>query len=497
MNTVLGIEFIKFFDDATQDVAAEGPWLLHLDGHRSHMTLEFLLYAKDHNIIVLGYPPHCTHILQGLDVVVFSPLECAYALHATKFYETTHNAVDKAEFLTILGMAVDDAITESNILLAWRKTGLHPVDPSVITPEMLTPSKVFAPEETFPVPPSSPIQGVVAAFKQMHIGSTPPTVSPLLGPSLSDFSNPISSSPHDRHNFPSHLHPVPDAITSLSSGPVESPPLKPMDSVQSLAVGVAPSATAAANQIISAPATTQASFLVDNNLTTADELPPIETSAFPHDLITKITSMTSPPSHEEWIAIKQSITGLHQSYVCLFCARQRCELLHQGWWWQVVVFGLWQTVSKTAKSYQTVLAHNVLQDLHCKKLLQALAAKEKSEGQKRNVQQLLGINSGQILTGDAMISALLADEEARAAKESSKEPSKAFKDLKATYNAWKTQATADKTAKHAQNHAEWELKCLALPPGTWKLKNQHTQSIRTLQHNLGLLASERNQHGNI
>ena len=64
MNTVLGIEFIKFFDDATQDVAAEGPWLLHLDGHGSHMTLEFLLYAKDHNIIVLGYPPHCTHILQ-------------------------------------------------------------------------------------------------------------------------------------------------------------------------------------------------------------------------------------------------------------------------------------------------------------------------------------------------------------------------------------------------------------------------------------------------
>ena len=26
MNTVLGIEFIKFFDEATQDVAAEGLW---------------------------------------------------------------------------------------------------------------------------------------------------------------------------------------------------------------------------------------------------------------------------------------------------------------------------------------------------------------------------------------------------------------------------------------------------------------------------------------
>ena len=39
-----------------------------------------------------------------------------------------------------------------------------------------------------------------------------------------------------------------------------------------------------------------------------------------------------------------------------------------------------------------------------------------------------------------------------------------------TYNAWRTQATADKAAKCAQNLAEWELKCLALPPGTRKPK---------------------------
>jgi hypothetical protein len=172
-----------------------------------------------------------------------------------------------------------------------------------------------------------------------------------------------------------------------------------MNSVQSLAVAVAPSATAAANQIISALATTQASFLVDNNpITSADVLPPIETTAFPHDLMTTIAAMTTPPSQEEWTAIKQSITSLHQSY-------------------------------------QTVLAHNVLQDLHCKKLREALAAKEKSKSQKKNAQQLLGTNSGCVLTGNAMISALLADEEVRAAKESSKEAARALRDLRATSNA--------------------------------------------------------------
>ena len=71
---------------------------------------------------------------------------------------------------------------------------------------------------------------------------------------------------------------------------------------------MAPSAVAAA-QIISSLATTHLSFLVDNNpITSADELPPIETTTFPHNLITQITAMTSPPSQEEWNSIKQSIT---------------------------------------------------------------------------------------------------------------------------------------------------------------------------------------------
>ena len=58
-----------------------------------------------------------------------------------------------------------------------------------------------------------------------------------------------------------------------------------------------------------------------------------------------------------------------------------------------------------------------------------------------------------------MISALLADEEARAAKETSKQASKALRDLKFPYDAWRIQANADKAAKHAQNLAEWQLRC--------------------------------------
>jgi hypothetical protein len=147
--------------------------------------------------------------------------------------------------------------------------------------------------------------------------------------------------------------------------------------------------------------------------------PPVEPTAFPHALIMQTTGMINPPSQDEWTTIKQSITNLHQ----------------------------W---------YQTVLANNVLQDLYCKELHQALEANEKAKGQKKNAQQLLGTNSGQILTGNAMISALLTDEEARAAKQSTK-------DHRAAYNVWRVQANADKAETHAQNLAEWQLRCEALP----------------------------------
>ena len=45
--------------------------LLLLDGFGSHYTKEFLDYCDQHKIIVFCLPPHSSHLLQPLDVVVF------------------------------------------------------------------------------------------------------------------------------------------------------------------------------------------------------------------------------------------------------------------------------------------------------------------------------------------------------------------------------------------------------------------------------------------
>lgn len=51
----------KVFDPDTLEKAAGRPRVLLLDGHSSHYSYDLLQYARSKNIIILGYPPHCTH----------------------------------------------------------------------------------------------------------------------------------------------------------------------------------------------------------------------------------------------------------------------------------------------------------------------------------------------------------------------------------------------------------------------------------------------------
>ena len=47
----------KDFDATTKEKANGWTWILVMDGHSSHYTLDLLHYAQEHNIIVIGYPP--------------------------------------------------------------------------------------------------------------------------------------------------------------------------------------------------------------------------------------------------------------------------------------------------------------------------------------------------------------------------------------------------------------------------------------------------------
>ena len=77
--------------------------LLLVDGHNSHYTHGFLEYACMHQILVVCYPVHTTHVLQGLDVVIFGVLKHFWTIERNWHERETGGKVDKTNFLGIYG----------------------------------------------------------------------------------------------------------------------------------------------------------------------------------------------------------------------------------------------------------------------------------------------------------------------------------------------------------------------------------------------------------
>ena len=93
------------FDPQTKEKADGRTRVLLMDGHSSHYTLELLEYAIANNIVILGYPPHCTHVLQGLDVVCFTKMKTEFHNEIRAFEDLHKRKVSKGDFTGVFGRA--------------------------------------------------------------------------------------------------------------------------------------------------------------------------------------------------------------------------------------------------------------------------------------------------------------------------------------------------------------------------------------------------------
>jgi len=103
-----------------------------MDWHSFHYTLELLEYARDNNIVILGYPPHCTHVLQGLHVVCFAKMKEEFRKEIHEFEDLHMAGVDKGDFAGVFGRAFLRAFTLECVKAAFEATGVHPFHPGVI-----------------------------------------------------------------------------------------------------------------------------------------------------------------------------------------------------------------------------------------------------------------------------------------------------------------------------------------------------------------------------
>jgi hypothetical protein len=127
-----------------------------------------LLYAIEHKIVIVAYPPHCTHALQGLDVVCFARVKVLWGekLH---ILELNGIPMTKANFLENYGDVRLQAITHDNAIASFRATGIWPFNPEVITADQLAPSLATSTETTAPLPLPAELLDVREAFKMGRV----------------------------------------------------------------------------------------------------------------------------------------------------------------------------------------------------------------------------------------------------------------------------------------------------------------------------------------
>jgi hypothetical protein len=127
-NNYHGMQWIKHFESATQSKlqSPEEYRLLICDGHDSHISSDFIAFCIQKRIHIILLPPHSSHLLQPLDVGIFSPLKRALSKQISRLVRTGIARIQKVEWIECFIEARARSITKDNILSGWRGAGLFP-----------------------------------------------------------------------------------------------------------------------------------------------------------------------------------------------------------------------------------------------------------------------------------------------------------------------------------------------------------------------------------
>lgn len=107
------------------NVSKENPALLLIDNHESHLSVQSINLAKEHGLVIVTFPPHCSHKLQPLDISIYGPLKCYYNSGCNDWL-LNHpgrplSIYDVAE---VSAQAYYKSFTPENIAAGFKKSGI-------------------------------------------------------------------------------------------------------------------------------------------------------------------------------------------------------------------------------------------------------------------------------------------------------------------------------------------------------------------------------------
>jgi DDE superfamily endonuclease/Tc5 transposase DNA-binding domain len=172
-NDEISYETIKHIDRFTKPRMKGKYRLLLLDNHECHLSLDFLEYCEDANIIPFGLPPHTTHFLQPLDVGCFQPNKHYHRQAVNQATRMGNRDYSRVDFFADIEGIRNQTFKELTIKSAFKKTGIWPFNPEIVLQKL----KEFEPPQRTPTPETPLSPGFLSCFpKHLH---PPPRRDPI------------------------------------------------------------------------------------------------------------------------------------------------------------------------------------------------------------------------------------------------------------------------------------------------------------------------------
>lgn len=160
----IGYEWLRTIFEPETKPSTPRRRLLLTDGHSSHLTAKFIAFCLDNAIDLVVLPPHSSHILQPLDVAIFSPLKTYLTRETDRLSRFDPGRISKVDWTIAYITAREEAFRSNSILSGFRKTGVFPFSPITVLSTL-----------TMPSPPSDPSRPTTPkALETTLLTSSPP-----------------------------------------------------------------------------------------------------------------------------------------------------------------------------------------------------------------------------------------------------------------------------------------------------------------------------------
>ncbi|CAM4850763.1 unnamed protein product [Rotaria magnacalcarata] len=177
------------------------PLLLIMDGHNSHINVNIIQLLKQNRIVCLILPPHCTHGLQPIDVVLFNNVKTDWSSIVSNYLKSGNKTIKNADIPRLMKQLFIEkqAFSTTRIVSSFSRSGIWPFNENAMTDKVVaTPfssSSTLTIINTTPIPTNILILPTSASFAPSS--STTLSASP---PITSLSSPPMNLSNIDRTN---------------------------------------------------------------------------------------------------------------------------------------------------------------------------------------------------------------------------------------------------------------------------------------------------------